>query len=211
MALSRFIAPGPAPALFFLECRTEAEMEAILPLVLIVVLVPLALLLLAATGRLRALPSHRGQGAPTLFQVIEALIRRRPFTRHAVRRITGTTLWGLDSDNYLKTFVSDQDAKATIQAVELRIPTSASSKKDGLVILTVNTRARITPEAVMKHFGSQPEFHVQHPEVPYGCTYRYRQPWGDLSFQFTPRTEYLESVAIDAIESQPAAGTGPPT
>lgn len=186
-------------------------MEAILPLVLIAVIVPLALLLLAKTGRLRALPSHTGQGAPALFQVIEALIRQRPFTRHAVRRITGTNPWELDSNNYFKTFMSDQDAKATIQAVELRIPTSASSKKDGLVILTVNTAARITPEAVRKHFGSEPDLSVPEPAAPCQYAYTYRQPWGDLSFEFARRTEYLMTVAIDAIEPHPAASTGPAT
>ena len=185
-------------------------MEALLALVLLAVLTPLAMLLLKATGRLRALPPRCKKDPSALFQVVEALILHRPFTRRDVRRIAGISLPGRDPDKYFDTFMSDRRANGVILSAEVRIPTSASSKKDGMVVLTVNTRARITPAAVIKRFGPEPEFHVPPPEAPFGCIYTYKQPWGNLSFQFTRGSEHLESVVIDAIDPQPAAGAAPP-
>jgi len=186
------------------------DWEGVLALVLLAVGTLLAMLLLKATGRLRELPPRCRKDPSALFQVIEALILHRPFTRRDVRRIAGISLPGRDPDRYFDTFLSDRQAKGIILSAEVRIPTSASSKKDGMVVLTVNTRARITPAAVTKRFGPEPDFLVPHPEAPFGCTYTYRQPWGDLSFQFTRGTEYLETVVIDAIDPQPAAGAAPP-
>lgn len=184
------------------------QLEAILPLVLLAVLVPLSVYLLKVTGRLRALPPRCKKDPSALFQVVEALILHRPFTRRDVRRIAGISLPGRDPGKYFVTFLSGRQARGIILAAEVRRPTSASSKKDGMVVLRLNTRAQITPEAVMKRFGPQPDFLVPHPEAPFGCTYRYRQPWGDLSFQFTRRPEYLDTVVIDAIDPHPAAMTG---
>ncbi|MGA2326479.1 MAG: hypothetical protein ABSH05_09350 [Bryobacteraceae bacterium] len=167
----------------------------------------LVLLVLVAASRYRLVSSRGGQDAAALFRVIEALIRQRPFTVGAVSRITQTTLRALDSNQYFATFVSDRAAGAPVREVELRIPTSASSKKDGLAILSVDAAARITPEAVTKHFGSRPDFSVPEPAAPYEFAYRYKQAWGDLSFEFARGTRYLIAVAIDAIESQPAAST----
>ncbi|MGC9972082.1 MAG: hypothetical protein ABSE56_16000 [Bryobacteraceae bacterium] len=144
-----------------------------------------------------------------LFRAIEALIRQRPFTVGAVSRITQTTLRALDSNEYFATFMSDREAGAPMREVELRIPTPASSKKDGIAILTVDAAARITPEAVTEHFGSRPDFSVPEPAAPNEFAYTYKQAWGDLSFEFARGTRYLISVAIDAIESRPAASAEP--
>ena len=181
------------------------DVEAILFLVMFAVLVPLSLLLLKATGRLRVLPPRCKKDPSALFQVIEALILHRPFTRSDVRRITGISLPGRDPGKYFITFMSGRQAHGIILSAEVRRPTSASSKKDGMVVLAVNPRAQITPEAVRKRFGPRSDFLVPHPEAPFGCTYKYRQPWGDLSFRFTRRPEYLETVVIDAIDPQPTA------
>ena len=70
------------------------DMEALLALVLLAVLTPLAMLLLKATGRLRALPPRCKKDPSALFQVVEALILHRPFTRRDVRRIAGISLPG---------------------------------------------------------------------------------------------------------------------
>jgi len=147
----------------------------------------------------------------TLFNVIEALIRHRPYAPDAVSRITETTLRALDSNKYFATFMSDREAKAPLEAVELRMPTPVSTKTDGLVILSVNTAARIKPEAVTKHFGPLPDLSVPEPAAPYEFAYRYKYPWGDLSFEFARRTRYLKFVAIDAIEGQPTASIGATT
>lgn len=120
-------------------------------------LLVLALLLVSAAPggyRFYRFFVNRGeQNTATLFNVIEALIRQRPLTQDAVSRITETTLRALDSNQYFTTFMSVHAPKAPLHAVELRMPTSASSKKDGLVILSVDTAARIKPEAVTKHFA----------------------------------------------------------
>ncbi len=155
---------------------------------------------------------NRGeQNTATLFNVIEALIRQRPLTQDAVSRITETTLRALDSNKYFTTLMSVHAPKAPLHAVELRMPTSASSKKDGLVILSVDTAARIKPEAVTKHFETRPDLSVPEPAAPYEFAYTYKHPWGDLSFEFARRTRYLASVVINAIEAQPATSIGSAT
>jgi hypothetical protein len=184
---------------------TKTDVEGILVLVLLAVVPPLALFVLAKMGRLRDLPGRPPKRAPAaLFQAIEALMRERPFTQHAVWRITKKPLPGRDADKYFDTYISDRGRKAILQSVELRMPTPESSKMDGMVILTVNPRARITPLAVTKRFGSNPDFVPPHPCAPIGCYYRYKHPWGTLSFGFARGTEYLETVVIDAIDAPPA-------
>lgn len=176
-------------------------MKAALLLLLLIVL----LLVAAFRGRLFA--SRGEQNPAALFQMVEALIRQRPFTLEAVSRITETTLREAGSNQYFAMFMSVRDAKAPLREVELRLPTSASSKKDGILILSVDTAARITPETVEKQFGSRPNLSVPEPAAPYEVAYTYKQPWGDLSFEFARRTRYLVAVILDAIESQPAAIT----
>lgn len=168
---------------------------------LLCVLVVLPVLVAAGSG---------GQDAAGLFRMIEALIRQRPFTVGAVSRITQTTLRALDSNEYFATYKSDGAAGAPVREVELRIPTSASSKKDGIAILTVDAAARITPEEVSRQFGARPELSVPEPAAPYEFAYRYKQAWGDLSFEFARGTRYLIVVAIDAIEGRPAAAPSRP-
>lgn len=174
-------------------------MKAALLLLLLIVL------LLVAAFRDRLFAGRREPDPTALFQVIEALMRQRPFTLEAVSRITESTLRKADSNEYFATFMSVRDAKAPLREVELRLPTSASTKKDGILILSIDTAARITTEAVEKRFGSRPEFSVPEPAAPHEFAYRYRQPWGDLSFEFARRTRYLVAVILDVIKSQPAA------
>lgn len=145
-----------------------------------------------------------------LFTVIEELMRNRPFTPDAVSRITGTTLRdpSPSSNQYFTMYRSVHPAKAPLQAVELRIPTPAASAKDGLLILSIGTEARIEPQAVAKRFGASPEVSASEPAAPYELTYGYPLPWGKLSFQFARGTRLLMSVAIDATEAQPAASIG---
>ena len=178
----------------------EAEMRAALLLLIV--------LLLAAAFRGRLFADRSEHDPATLFKLIDVLIGQRPFTREAVSRITETTLREADSNEYFATFKSVRDAKAPLREVELRLPTAASSKKDGILILSIDTAARITTEAVEKHFGSPPGLSVPEPAAPYEVAYTYKKPWGDLSFEFARRTRYLTAVVIDAIESQPAPTTG---
>ena len=181
---------------------TESDIEGILVLAMIAVLTPLALFVLAKTGRLRDLPGRPPKRAPAaLFQVVEQLMRNRPFTQHSVWQITRKPLPGRDAEKYFDTYISDRGRKAILQSVELRMPTAESSMTDGMVILSVNPRARITPKAVMERFGPMPSFIPPHPDAPIGCYLSYRHPWGELSFGFSRGTEWLEKVVVDATEA----------
>jgi hypothetical protein len=166
----------------------------------------LIVLLSVAAFRDRIFAGRGEQDPGVVFKLIEALIRQRPFTLDAVSRITETTMRKADSNEYFATFMSVRGAKTPLRQVELRLPTSASSKKDGMLILSIDSSARITPEAVEKQFESRPDLSVPEPAAPYEFSYTYAQPWGRLSFEFARRTRYLVAVIIDAIESKPAAG-----
>ena len=164
----------------------------------------LIVLLSVAAFRDRIFAGRGEQDPAVVFKLIETLIHQRPFTREAVSRITGTTLWKTSANKYFATFMSVRGAKTPLRNVELRLPTSASSKKDGLLILSVDAAARITPEAVEKQFESRPDLSVPEPAAPYEFSYTYTQPWGRFSFEFARGTRYLLAVIIDAIESEPA-------
>jgi hypothetical protein len=154
----------------------------------------------------RVLAGRGEQDPGVVFKLIEALIRQRPFTLDAVSRITETTMRKADSNDYFVTFMSARGVKTPLRNVELRLPTSASSKKDGILILSIDSSARITPEAVGKQFESRPDVSAPEPAAPYEFSYTYVQPWGRLSFEFARGTRCVTAVIIDAIESEPAAG-----
>jgi hypothetical protein len=145
-----------------------------------------------------------------LFLLIEELMRNRPFNPDAVGRITGTALRdpSPSSNRYFTMYRSAHPAKAPLQAVELRMPTPAASVKDGLVILSISTQARIESPAVTQRFGASPNISVPEPGAPYEFTYSYQQSWGRLGFQFTRGARILMSVAIDATEVPPAPSIG---
>ncbi|MBM3745856.1 MAG: hypothetical protein FJW34_08665 [Acidobacteria bacterium] len=149
--------------------------------------------------------ADRGKQEPTvLFQVIEALFRLRPFRLDAVSRITETTLRQSGSNEYFAMFTSVRGGRAPVREVELRLPKPASSKKDGILILTIDTAARITTDAVEQRFGARPDLSVAPPAAPYEIAYTYPQPWGKVSFQFARGTRCLVAVILDAVEPPPA-------
>jgi hypothetical protein len=120
-----------------------------------------------------------------------------------VSRITGTTLRESNSNEYFAMYESVRGGRAPLREVELRLPKPASSKKDGILILTIDTAARITTDAVEQRFGARPDPSVAPPAAPYEIAYTYPQLWGKLSFQFARGTRYLVAVTLDAIEPPP--------
>jgi len=168
--------------------------------------VVLFVLLPAAVFGVGSSPRRSGQDGPALFSIVEALIRLRPFTLEAVGRITGTIPKEFGSNEYFAMFESNRAGKGPIIGVELRLPKPASSKRDGLVILSIDPAACLLPETVEKRFGPGYDVDVPEPAAPYEFTYGYRQSWGSLSFQFARGTRCLVSVALDAVEWQPDTG-----
>jgi len=150
---------------------------------------------------------HAEQGSAMLFKMIETLALERPFTLDSVSRITGTRLRKTSANDYFAMFNSAAGASAPVSAVELRLPTSASSKKDGLLILDIDPAARITQEMVMAQFGSRPSLSVPEPSAPYEVSFSYQQYWPgvDLRFQFARGSGFLVAAILDAIEPPPAA------
>ncbi|MEK7406480.1 MAG: hypothetical protein AAB225_15365 [Acidobacteriota bacterium] len=171
-------------------------MKAILALAIVV------LLLLAAAGTHRFLAKRKRRQMETeallkrrdaLFDVIESLIRQRPFTVEAVARITGKILEELPRrpGQPFTEFSSGRDWNADLQGVDLRLPAAAGSEADGAVYLVINVRLPIKPEDVAARFG--------------GNGSEYEHAWGAVRFfqgprrfvpKFTPLAHH--SVLIDA-------------
>lgn len=113
----------------------------------------------------------------SLFQAIDEVIRQRPFTQESVARATGKI------------------PKSILRSVEFR-----PYAKGRLVILSVSAAPCIGTQAVMQHFGKEPEIQVPEPAAPYAFSYWYRQSWGRVAFAFARGKECLVSVSLDAPE-----------
>jgi|SRR5579872_975537 len=115
-----------------------------------------------------------------LFDIIDELSRQTTFVRDNVTQITARV-------------------KPTIRSVEVRTSSFA--------ILEINTTPCIPPSDVMKRYGAKPEVQVSEPAAPYGFTYRYKQPWGSLAFEFSRGKECLTVVSLDRIAASIGVAT----
>jgi hypothetical protein len=163
-------------------------------------LIVLAVSLLSFALLRNLFPGRGGEAPAGLFGMIEALGIQWPFTTDAVSRITKATLRETGSNEYFATFKSAGGLEPPLREVELRLPVSAKAKNDGILILSIDAGARITPKAVRERFGPEPEFSVPEPAAPYGFVYSYSQAWARLSFAFARGTESLVSVSLNALE-----------
>jgi len=177
-----------------------------------VALLLLLLLLLLSVALFRGwfFAGRAQEGRTGLLAVIDAFGLQWPFTLDTVSRITEVTLRQTAANESFATFKSVSRAKAPILEVELRLPASANCKKDGILILTIDPAARISTKDVMTRFGSQPDLKSQEPSALYEVSYTYKmkQPWVDLSFQFAGGTGYLMTVIFDAMELKSAENAG---
>ncbi|WP_224243191.1 hypothetical protein [Hyalangium gracile] len=139
----------------------------------------------------------------TILALISTLAASRPFKLEEVDRLMATSLKPevSVSNAYFTVYRAKDTAKAPLHNVELRVPTSKSHRKDGLLLFEIAPSTCVTQEQARHHFGPSPELSVPTPHQPPDSPIylSYSQPWGSLRLGFSRTAKAcLVSVVLDA-------------
>ncbi|MDY7231904.1 hypothetical protein [Hyalangium rubrum] len=138
-----------------------------------------------------------------LLALISTLAASRPFVPEEVNRLMATSLKPevSVSNEYFTVYRARDTAKAPLQNVELRVPTSRSHRKDGLLLFEIAPSTCVTQEEARRSFGPSPELSFPTPHQPPDSPLylSYSQPWGSLRLGFSRNDKAcLVSVVLDA-------------
>jgi hypothetical protein len=138
-----------------------------------------------------------------ILALISTLAASRPFKPEAVNRLMETSLSPESSvsNEYFMVYRARDTAKAPLQNVELRVPTSKSSRKDGLLLFEIDPSTCVTQDEAQRYFGASPALSVPTPRQPPDSPIylNYSQSWGSLRLGFSRNDKAcLVSVVLDA-------------
>lgn len=137
-----------------------------------------------------------------VLDLIARLIDARPLSQWGVERLTGVRLReDLSTSNPYFTILRSVVPHPPIQGVELRLPLSGASRRDGLLIVDFDPVAVALRQGdLTARFGAR--FKVEFPnphQPPNSPRYQvYTYPWGDLRLGLGQVSGRLECVVVDA-------------
>jgi hypothetical protein len=153
---------------------------------------------------LAGVPEPPADPSGQLLRLVDDLVRQRPLTVDSVARITQRTLRRVPerSNSFFSVFESGMEKKPVLSSIELRVPAKSGSKSGGLALLSIDRKQCISPEAVHRHLGRDPDrLSPSNPNDPQrSYTFEYQSGWGDRRFVFDSGSDCLILVAIDQIE-----------
>ncbi len=138
-----------------------------------------------------------------ILALISTLAASRPFKPDEVTRLTGASLKpeASVSNEYFTVYRSGDGTQAPLKKVELRVPTSQSSRKDGLLLFEIDPATCVSQDEARRYFGQSPELSIPTPRQPPDSPIylNYSRPWGSLRLGFSRDDKScLVSVVIDA-------------
>jgi hypothetical protein len=140
----------------------------------------------------------------TMLDTIATLSEARPLDQRTVEDALSVALRGdpTNTNRYIARYKSFRAAPG-IAAVELRVPLTGATRKDGMLIVDLDAKspqAAVTAADVRARFGDACEVVAPQPEQPAGSPHylSYAMPWGALRFGFaTPSWDVLSTFVID--------------
>jgi hypothetical protein len=138
-----------------------------------------------------------------ILALISTLAASRPFKLDEVTQLTGASFRPETSvsNEYFTVYRSADATQVPLQKVELRVPTSKSSRKDGLLLFELDPATCVTQDEAQRYFGQSPELSVPTPRQPPDSPLylNYSRPWGSLRLGFSRDDKScLVAVVIDA-------------
>ena len=138
----------------------------------------------------------------SLLDQIQTLSAERPFTAAVVQGATGVSVAPVTSESnpYFTVYRSEKGAgNGAWSSVEVRSPTSLSAGKGGMVLLHIASPC-VKASDVGDRFGAAEPGEPTSPDMPPGSPEYtvYHQPWGALRLGFSPSSECLDTVVLDA-------------
>lgn len=141
------------------------------------------------------------------FVFVDSLLDQRPYNRNLIEKVFDCELHKIDdqSNEYFSIYETKKgDRQDSKLSIELRIPTSKSNKRDGILIiddLDINQKTCVVMEDVIERYG-EGEFTPASPQMPVDLAEQYISyvySWGKISYGFNVSGKIcLRTLVIDA-------------
>ena len=121
----------------------------------------------------------------TLMTDVLELMKTRPLTLQQIEKVLHVRLApdAQNTDEYTQFYsATSKESPVGLQSVEVRLPTSAASTKQRMLILSLNPSCGLMESEIRERLGEPNSVQVGRPAAPEGTSYTYRMKTGELRF-----------------------------